>query len=206
MAAPDATTKKRCAKKGGKAKALAQPKKTTGKTRGRVRAKKAAKPKVVERDDGQLSARHEHFATLYASGTVTARDAYLAAFGEVKGVDQSASRLLSSAKVAARVKAIQTESASGRTLTLRHKREYLYRVVTTAIGEVREDSDLCQAHKSITSDSGGSEEYKMPDKLRAIELDAKLAGELREEVKVEAGDGLAALMIRIRNGHRGATE
>ena len=87
-------------------------------------------------------------------------------------------------------------------LSLAEKRDFLARVVRTPIGQVDEKSDLCQ---EITDDedpaSGRSKrKIKMPDKLRAIDLDAKLAGELQPETKPVA-DALTLILDQIRNGY-----
>jgi hypothetical protein len=121
----------------------------------------------------------EKFCVLLASGTkgMTATEAYKAVYGDVKGAEASASRLLSSAKVAARIAAIQQEARAGAVLTLKESLEYLRQVVVTPIGEVDEKSTLCQAAEY--SDSG--RKIKMPCKLRAIELSATLQGLLREQ-------------------------
>ena len=119
--------------------------------------------------------RHECFAQLLAAGN-SATAAYEAVYGPKKGVRQSASRMSANVNIAARVTELQRQSGERAVLTLAAKREFLYRVVMTPIGEVDEHSDLCQRCK-FTVDGRA---VTMPDKLRAIELDAKLAGELRE--------------------------
>lgn len=68
-------------------------------------------------------------------------------------------------------------------LSLKEKREYLASIVRTPVGEVNESSPLAQKVKrtSSTNKNGqtfDTEEIELPGKLRAIELDAKLAGEL----------------------------
>lgn len=66
---------------------------------------------------------------------------------------------------------------SGETLSKHEKRAFLARIVRTPIGDVSAASDLCQEH-TVTE---GMTKVKMPSKLQAIELDAKLAGELGQE-------------------------
>ncbi len=133
----------------------------------------------------------------------TATEAYEKAYGKVKGAEVSASRLLSNAKVAARVKALQEEAAKGAVLSLQETLEYFRKVVLTPIGEVDERSVLCQSAEH--SDTGTK--FKMPCKLKALELNAKLQGWLREKVEhtIEQ-DGLAALMTKIRDGLRPTAE
>ena len=200
---------------------------TKRKTKAKVRAGVApapareahALPKAAEKPPRGLSARQEKFCQIYIAGQ-TATEAYHQAYGNAKGAEASASRLLSSAKVAARVQALQQRGALAAVLTLAEKRQYLRRVVLTAIGDVDPSSDLCQSYKRREEggdrgrlkrgkEESGNEkhepeaeviEIKMPDKLRAIELDATLAGELKPAVKVEAGDELLELLALIRSG------
>lgn len=167
-----------------------------------------------------LNSRQEKFCGLYVEGR-TAAEAYRVAYGRGgHTAEANGSRLLRNAEVRARIAALRSVVAAGTVLSLRAKREYLYRVVTNPVGHVDQFSDLCQEYtrreeggdrgrlKRGQADRGNEEhepEYevikiKMPDKLRAIELDAKLAGELTNEVKVEAGDGLTELLAAIRGG------
>lgn len=87
-------------------------------------------------------------------------------------------------------------------LTLAKKREFLARVVTTSLGSVDESSDLCQESSSEETMHGSRRRIKMPDKLRAIELDAKLAGELKEQPPAVTVDAMALLIDQIRNGFK----
>lgn len=75
-------------------------------------------------------------------------------------------------------------------LSAQEKRAFLADIVRTPVGEVTENSPLCQSYKI---DNEGKIEYKMPDKLKALELDAKLAGELREQAQVSATFNFAML-------------
>ncbi len=68
-------------------------------------------------------------------------------------------------------------------LTLVEKREYLASIVRTPVGSVDEHSPLAQKVKRRhrTDKDGNStdeEEIEIPGKLRALELDARLAGEM----------------------------
>lgn len=65
-------------------------------------------------------------------------------------------------------------------LTVAERRAFLAMVVRTPLSEIDENSPLCQSFKVTKNEFGGSTEYKMVDKLRASELDAKMAGELVE--------------------------
>ena len=65
-------------------------------------------------------------------------------------------------------------------LTLRAKREFLAAIVRAAPGDLDEKSPLVQFFKQTEA----GREIRLCDKLRAIELDAKLAGEFSERWKL----------------------
>lgn len=71
---------------------------------------------------------------------------------------------------------MQAKSESAAVLSLSEKRTFLRCVVQTPIGAVDENSVLAQTLKR--GETGDVREIRMPDKLRALELDARLAGEL----------------------------
>ena len=124
--------------------------------------------------------RHERFAQLVATGQ-SAAEAYRAVYGaKGKAAENSGSRLLGNVGVSARIAELQQKAAEKAVLTLVEKREFLRRVVMTAIRDVDERSNLCQSVEC--TDKG--RKFRMPDKLRAIELDAKLAGEFLEQSDV----------------------
>jgi len=99
-------------------------------------------------------------------------------------------------------------------LQLQEKRAYLGRVVRTAIADVDEHSTLCQSwsrrrvvRKGAAPEAGADTEQwevteiRMPDKLKAIELDSRLSGELDgRSANPIASDGLAELLGMIRAG------
>ena len=146
------------------------------------------------------NARHEKFAQAVATGEAASR-----VYGRIYGkqspsqAEASASRLLRNVKVAARVAEIRgsvdAEALADCLLTLRAKREFLAAVVWAAPGELDEKSPLVQSFKL----TDGGREIRLCDKLRAIELDAKLAGEFREQVEIRS-DGLLELLQAIRAG------
>lgn len=63
-------------------------------------------------------------------------------------------------------------------MSVAERRAFLAAIVRTPVGQVQEGSPLAEEMKM---DAKGSISVKMPCKLRAIELDAKLAGELTPE-------------------------
>lgn len=85
-------------------------------------------------------------------------------------------------------------------LSLKEKREYLASVVRTPVGSVNEDSPLAQKVKrSSRTDKRGetteTEEIEIPGKLRAIELDARLAGEL--DTRTPDGGLVSVTLVRL---------
>jgi hypothetical protein len=97
---------------------------------------------------------------------------------------------------------LREEARRETVLSLRDKREFLARVVRTPIGDVDEGSDLCQESATEETEIASKKRIKMPDKLRAIELDAKLAGELKEQPPAVTVDAMALLIDQIRNGYK----
>lgn len=90
---------------------------------------------------------------------------------------------------------LQTLDTDAAILSLAEKRRYLATIVRTPVGDVTERSPLAQKVKRrVDKDGGSSEEIELPGKLRAIELDARLAGEL---------DGSASIgvSIQVLNGN-----
>lgn len=69
---------------------------------------------------------------------------------------------------------LQAQSASEAVMTLADKRKYLARVIRTPAGLVDETSDLCAKFKRVP----GGRSISMPDKIGAIALDSRLAGDL----------------------------
>ena len=176
----------------------------------------------LEVPSSRLSARRERFCQLHASGK-SAAEAYREVYGNSNTAKAAASRLLTFVDVQKRIKALQDASATDAVMTLRLKREFLCRVVLTPIGEVDRNSDLCQRYvcrvqrsrhaKQAQRGVGKEDEdlkqghylvgITMPDKkLRAIELDAKLAGELpgKHEEEPEVDNGMVELLARIGRG------
>lgn len=116
--------------------------------------------------------RHEKFAQLRAQ-QVTASEAYRKS--GYKPDDGAASRLSGNVKVKARVTELLLLSAGKCVLSIEEKRNFLARCVRTPIGEIDHTSDLCQERTFIEGQEDTSVKVKMPDKLRAIQLDNDLA-------------------------------
>jgi hypothetical protein len=142
-----------------------------------------------------LSAQQQRFCAVYATDG-NAAAAYRAAYpsSSEAAANTSASRLLKNADIQAEVSRIRN-AATGvvgtAVLSIAEKRNFLARLVRARVAELGSDSDLWQSIK--TTDAGA--EYRLPDKLRAIETDNDLAG---DGSTATGNDGIAALIARIR--------
>jgi hypothetical protein len=127
------------------------------------------------------------------------------------------SRLLTNVNLQTYLASLRATQDVAVTLALAEKRAFLRSVVLTPIGEVDGESELCQSwscrrvlgrgkpgHGSGEPEALNSCEIisiKIPDKLKAIELDARLAGELQgPEVKPDHDNELRDLLASIRSG------
>lgn len=134
--------------------------------------------------------KHEVFCQMVFAGK-TDSEAYQIAIGSSpENADKNAWRMRDVRGVSERITELFERSAAKRVLTLAKKREILHDIATTAPGAINENNPLCQSFKKRTRtdrDGGITEEveYDLPSKLKAIELDAKLAGELRDAATSE---------------------
>jgi len=130
------------------------------------------------------NARHERFCQLMAGGNLSRTAAYEAAYGATgKAAGNSGSRLMEKVGIVQRIDELQLKVEENTVLTLAEKRTFLRSVVTTPIGVVDEHSALAQRVKRSTRTTRDGRsitetEVELPSKLKALELDAKLAGEL----------------------------
>ncbi len=123
-----------------------------------------------------LKSQHRLFALALFSG-LSQRAAYLQAYpgASPRTAEVQSSRLITRADIRATLDHLHSQVETQAILTLQEKRAYLARIVRTSATDVRPGTDLVQA---ITTAKDGSQTLRMPDKLRAIYLDARLAGEL----------------------------
>lgn len=138
------------------------------------------------------NAKHERFAQLIALGEPKGA-AYEKVFG--KKVPQNATALLKTPDVVARVQQIREEAAKKTAISLEEINAFLADIIRTPIGKVNETSPLCQSFKVTMTGT----EYKMPDKLRALELAAKLAGYLKDTPTGPSGEHQKPIMVIIPN-------
>lgn len=167
------TAKKKCAAPKSKAAATAMTK---------PKAKPKAKPESRERSP--LTPRQEKYAQLAASGMRLREAAQKAGYGN--GSERSLNR---NARVQARIVQLRAKvEARGEELallTLAKKRRFLAELVLTPVAQVGPESWLAQEWERLEIPGRGSnsssagptvkQKIKLADKLRAIELDSKLA-------------------------------
>lgn len=157
-----------------------------------------------------LNIRQQRFAELVVSG-MSATQAYKDAGykGTGHAAEASASKILSRVEVQAYIAQLRAPETSKALLTKDEKRAWLADLLRTPIGEIGPDSTLCMEYSSVEVGGGdrgrlrrgnapeGNEvsgpprrltRVKMADKLRAIELDSKLAGHFEpDQLIVETG-------------------
>jgi hypothetical protein len=127
--------------------------------------------------------KHEQFAQWIVAGK-TQIEAYELCYGNrSKGANSNASKLKDKPNISARIIELRTVIIGHLpVLTLEKKRGYLLKAVETPIGQIDETSPLCQSYKVTTrTDRDGTKieekHFESVNKLKALEIDAKLAGE-----------------------------
>lgn len=142
------------------------------------------------------NAKHERFAIVYAR-TQNASEAYRKAYGDhLSGPGQSGHELLKRFEVWERVEELQDEATRNIALSKDEMHEVLRDTVLTPIGKIDEMNPLCQ---EMTISPDGSKKLKMPDKLKALELAAKLQNFLGDR----AGDKPHVRLQLIASGATG---
>lgn len=128
--------------------------------------------------------RHERWCQLVAApkrdgSIISDTEAYQIAYGSsYETAHTNAWTLRADQGLAARIKELQEPLEAKRKLTLERTYELLHDIAVTPIGEIDEGHPLAQAVKR--SPEGNVIEVKMPAKLDAITLNAKLQGWLAE--------------------------
>ena len=134
---------------------------------------------------GELTEKQKEFARGLFDG-MSQREAYKAAYDcskkKDKTVDELASRLSRNVKVKEYLASLNVKVEKSAILSKQERMEWLTRVVKTPIGEVDEESDLCQEFRFDGETM--SRTYKMPSKLGAIAELNKMDGAYEPE-KIE---------------------
>jgi Terminase small subunit len=104
--------------------------------------------------------------------------------GTQKQAHEAASKLARRPEVSKYLSELQESAYLANVLSLAEKRSFLADITRTPIGKVSLDSPLAN---SARYHDGELVEIRMPDKIKALELDAKLAGELRNDGTINIG-------------------
>jgi phage terminase small subunit len=157
-------------------------------------------------DDGSeplKNSRHERFAQAVVRGESDMK-AYVTAGYSPKAANQNATELRGNTGITKRIAWMHRQAAQDAFLTVAEKRKFLADVVRTPLSEIDERSPLCQSAKYHVqggirgrlrrgdADEGNEEvepetttvEIKMVDKLKAIDLDDELAGDVSADVEI----------------------
>lgn len=148
----------------------------------------------------KLTPQQREFIELHVLDGLPMYRAYLRAFDDViaekyngKISDSSACRaggiILQKEHARAYVEELKAKVAERaqqkRFLSLDEKREFLARLVRTPIADIDEESELAEEMR-VAND--GTTSVKIPSKLKAIELDARIMGEFKDSVRVEVSE------------------
>ncbi len=133
----------------------------------------------------KLKSQHRIFALAVMSG-LTHRAAYQMAYpkASLRTAEVQASRLIQRVDVLQTLERLRGEVEAAAVLSLQEKRAFLARIVRTSATDLVAGSELIQ---TVGTEKDGSLNLKMPDKLRAIYLDARLAGEVQSPQRPTSG-------------------
>ena len=130
----------------------------------------------------ELNSRQKKFCSLYVQGETAGNIAqshrkagYICP--TIEGHGGNGIRLLRSERIQKEIAKLREKAFSREALSYAEKRSYLARCVRTPVGELHEGSDLAQEVTITESKEGTTKRIKGVDRLRALELDSKLAGD-----------------------------
>jgi hypothetical protein len=142
-----------------------------------------------------LNPRQQKFCTLVASGLSNAQAYQQAGYRCKKreSLDSAAYTLAHKPHIKEYLSQLKARVFVANAMTSAERRDFLARVKRTPLSEVTADSDLAQEveYGMDFDDDDKPHQYvkkiKVPNKLAAVELDAKLAGELQPDTHVNVG-------------------
>src|SRR4029077_16515078 len=160
---------------------------------------RAARKEGFEVHKSGLSGKQVRLCHLVSLGTPYA-DAYRqAGYGNANTptitCTHNATSILKNPRVAKYMAELQESAFLANVLSLAEKRSFLADVVRTSVGELTLQDKLAQR---VRYHKGEMVELAMPDKIKAVELDARLAGELKEN-SMHVNVGLALVNERLAN-------
>jgi hypothetical protein len=81
-------------------------------------------------------------------------------------------------------------------MSLETKRRLLAEIVNTPAEAVTPSSALCQAY--AVNPANGQVSVKMLDKMKALDMDNRLAGHYEDSIRIDGESALAGFIARIR--------
>lgn len=164
---------------------------------------------MKENTDAKLNAKQKKFVSSVASGDF-ATDAYIEVYGCQKGSAASAaSRLMGQPNIIEELDRLKVAGEKETFMKIDQKRAMLAEIVLTPAWNLDPKSPLAQSVKikRRTLPDGTVEEditVRMPCKLRAMELDTKLSGDLNRSGKRTDGDTWEIVEERYRDARNRA--
>ena len=143
-----------------------------------------------------LNARQEKFCQWVASGKPDV-EAYRLAGYSPDSAESNASRLRENEGVAARIEELQAANASHFALTREAALELLAEIACTPIGEITEQSRICQEKKETPGEFGTTITLKMPGKVEALKLAAAMNGWLSADQAANKQAGALASLAEL---------
>ena len=162
---------------------------------------------MEENKDVELNPKQKKFVNSVASGD-SATSAYIEVYGCQKGSAASAaSRLMSQPNIIEELERLKVAAESDTLMNIDQKRAMLAEIIMTPPWNLDPKSPLAQSVKikRKTLPDGTIEEdinVRMPCKLRAMELDTKLSGDLSRSGQRNDGDTWEIVEERIRDAQR----
>ena len=162
---------------------------------------------MEENKDVELNPKQKKFVNSVASGD-SATNAYIEVYGCQKGSAASAaSRLMSQPNIIEELERLKVAAEKETFMDIDQKRAMLAEIIMTPPWNLDPKSPLAQSVKikRKTLSDGTVEEditVRMPCKLRAMEMDTKLSGDLSRSGQRNDGDTWQIVEERIRDAQR----
>ena len=162
---------------------------------------------MKENTDAKLNAKQKKFVNSVASGDF-ATDAYIEVYGCQKGSAASAaSRLMGQPNIIEELERLKVAAEKETFMDIDQKRAMLAEIIMTPPWNLDPKSPLAQSVKikRKTLPDGTVEEditVRMPCKLRAMEMDTKLSGDLSRSGQRNDGDTLQIVEERVRDAQQ----
>ena len=125
-----------------------------------------------------------HFLKGLSIAEATRRAGYSVKSGRVEDFGSVGCRVLKTERVQQYSRKVKEKAYEKDAMSLQERRSFLARAIRTPVGELHEGSDLAQEVTITEGKEGTVKKIKALDKVRCLELDAKLAGDFDRDVQV----------------------